>query len=214
MKRISQIIVATQHELLTMDKRFPSRALVFNLTTGEMRKGPSSGSASWLDMKEARTADVADVTVRVATTGNITIATALNDGDTIDGVVLATGNLVLVKSQTAPAENGIYVVGVTPARHEDFDTFADHVGVLVSVEEGTAHANQAWLYSGTTTGTLNTTGITFGRTDLSYIDRSASNNVSALDAAGALADANLLIVEQDGVMKKVALSVVKTYMTA
>src|SRR5262245_59400381 len=39
--------------------------------------------------------------VRVATTVDITIATALNNGDTLDGVTLATGDRVLVKDQSA-----------------------------------------------------------------------------------------------------------------
>ena len=55
-------------------------------------------------------------TVRAATTGNITIATALNNGDTIDGVTLATNNLVLVKSQSTASQNGIYIVQASPAR--------------------------------------------------------------------------------------------------
>src|SRR5690606_17059694 len=38
--------------------------------------------------------DAAIKAVRAATTANITIATALNDADTIDGVTLATGDLV------------------------------------------------------------------------------------------------------------------------
>ena len=61
--------------------------------------------------------------VRVATTGNVVIATALNDSDTIDGVTLADDDLVLVKDQTAGEENGVYVVGATPTRHSDFATF-------------------------------------------------------------------------------------------
>ncbi len=54
--------------------------------------------------------------VRAATTANITIAGALNNGDTLDGVTLATGDLVLVKDQTTAAQNGVYVVGATPVR--------------------------------------------------------------------------------------------------
>lgn len=78
--------------------------------------------------------------VRVATTANITIATALNSGDSIDGVTLANGDRVLVKNQTAPAENGIYVVSATPARSTDFDSLTpiDEInGAWVAVQEGT-----------------------------------------------------------------------------
>ena len=62
--------------------------------------------------------------VRVATTGPITIATALNSGDVIDGITLANGDRVLVKDQAAPTANGIYIVGATPARSSDFDSLS------------------------------------------------------------------------------------------
>jgi hypothetical protein len=43
-------------------------------------------------------------TVRCATTGNITISTALNNGDTIDGITLVTGDPVLVWQQTTASQ--------------------------------------------------------------------------------------------------------------
>lgn len=99
--------------------------------------------------------------VRVATTANITIATALNNGDTVDGVTLATDDRVLVKNQSAPEENGVYVVGASPARASDFDVFDDHPGALLIVEEGTANADTAWICTSNEGGTLNTTAIVF-----------------------------------------------------
>ncbi len=83
--------------------------------------------------------------VRAATTANITISTALNNADTLDGVTLATGDLVLVKDQSAPAQNGIYVVGVTPARFSEFDTYDEYPGSLIAVEEGTANHDKLFL---------------------------------------------------------------------
>ena len=61
--------------------------------------------------------------VRVATLVAGTLATSFEDGDTIDGVLLATGDRILIKDQAAPAENGIYVVQATgaPVRASDFD---------------------------------------------------------------------------------------------
>ena len=44
--------------------------------------------------------------VRVATVGNINLAAP---GAAIDGIAMAANDRVLVRSQTAPAENGIYV---------------------------------------------------------------------------------------------------------
>lgn len=60
----------------------------------------------------------ATIKVRCATTANITIASALNGDDSIDGVTLATGDRVLVKNQTTASQNGIYIVGASPARWE------------------------------------------------------------------------------------------------
>jgi hypothetical protein len=99
--------------------------------------------------------------VRVATTANITIATALNNGDTIDGVVLATSDRVLVKDQSVASANGVYIVGVTPARAADFDTWDEHVGVIVNVTAGTANTGKSYRSTINLGGTLDSTDITF-----------------------------------------------------
>jgi hypothetical protein len=99
--------------------------------------------------------------VRAATTANITIATALNNGDTLDGVSLVTGDLVLVKDQSAAAENGIYVVGVSPARHGSFDAYNDHPGIQVTVSEGTVNADTNWQCTSNAGGTIDVTAIAF-----------------------------------------------------
>jgi hypothetical protein len=99
--------------------------------------------------------------VRTATTANITISTALNNGDTLDGVSLATGDLVLVKNQSAAEENGVYVVGASPARASEFDSYDEHPGSLIAVQEGTTNADTVWLCTSNVGGTLNTTAIDF-----------------------------------------------------
>jgi hypothetical protein len=76
--------------------------------------------------------------VRAATTGNVTISTALNGGDVIDGVTLVNGDRVLVANQTNKTENGIYVAGASPARATDADSAGElSGGTLVYVEQGT-----------------------------------------------------------------------------
>jgi len=100
-------------------------------------------------------------TVRAATTANITIATALNNGDTLDGVTLANGNLVLVKDQSTAAQNGIYVVGSSPARDDLFDAYDEHPGALIHVEEGSTNADKLFHCTSNTGGTLDSTAITF-----------------------------------------------------
>lgn len=100
-------------------------------------------------------------TVRVATTANITIATGLNNGDTLDGVTLATDDLVLVKNQTSSEENGIYKVAASPARDEWFDTWDEHPGAFIAVQEGTTNADTMYLCTADTGGTLETTSISW-----------------------------------------------------
>lgn len=99
--------------------------------------------------------------VRAATTANITIATALNNGDSLDGLTLATGDRVLVKDQSTGAENGIYIVGVTPVRADDMDTGLEAWGCIVKVQAGTVNANTLWTNTNTTLPTIGSTALTF-----------------------------------------------------
>jgi hypothetical protein len=88
--------------------------------------------------------DVKDSCV-AATTANITISTALNNGDTLDGVSLSTNDRVLVKDQSTASENGIYVVGASPARADDLATGADAAGFFTFVEQGTVNADNGFV---------------------------------------------------------------------
>lgn len=76
--------------------------------------------------------------VRVATQGNLNLA---SPGATIDGVAMAVGDRVLVRAQTAQAENGIYVwngAAVPMTRALDANTAAELEQAVVTVEEGTS----------------------------------------------------------------------------
>jgi hypothetical protein len=101
--------------------------------------------------------------VRVATTANITIATALNNGDSLDGVTLATDDRVLVKDQSTGSQNGIYIVGVTPVRDYDLSTDDPSFGFLVYVRQGTTNASTTWENTNTSTPTIDTTALTFSQ---------------------------------------------------
>lgn len=87
--------------------------------------------------------------VRVATTANINLGVDLENGDTIDGVTLATGDRVLVKNQTAGGGrfNGIYIVQASGAalRAADADTGDELISAAVFVREGTTQADTAWV---------------------------------------------------------------------
>ncbi len=80
--------------------------------------------------------------VLVATTAAI----ALTGLQTIDGVVLAAGDRVLVKDQAQAKDNGIYVVAAGVwVRAADADAAIEVTpGLFVSVEKGTANADSIW----------------------------------------------------------------------
>ena len=85
--------------------------------------------------------------VRAATTGNGTLATSFENGDSLDGVTLATGDRILLKNQTTASENGAYVVAASgaPARASDLAAAAAAANVVFSAEEGTANAGKAFI---------------------------------------------------------------------
>ena len=103
--------------------------------------------------------------VVAATTAALTLATDVENGDTIDGVTLATGDRVLIKNQGTASENGVYIVNATgaPTRAEDFDDNTDvEGGVLVPVNtEGTQNGDTVWMLSDDDAVTVGTDALTF-----------------------------------------------------
>jgi hypothetical protein len=98
--------------------------------------------------------------VKAATTANIALSTDLENGDTLDGVTLATGNRVLVKNQTDKTENGIYVVKIsgTPDRADDYNSAGEvDAGDFIFVEAGTTNAKTGYVQTNliTTVGSDN-----------------------------------------------------------
>src|SRR5262249_21719177 len=85
--------------------------------------------------------------VRVATTSPGTLASSFENGDTIDGVPLATNDRILIKDQASPAENGVYTVNASgaPTRATDFDADVEAVpGTVIPVTAGTSNSNTLW----------------------------------------------------------------------
>jgi len=103
--------------------------------------------------------------VVAATTANVNLSSALENGDTLDGVTLATGNRILVKNQSTASENGIYVVAASgaPSRATDFDAPAEiDGGDFVFVTGGTVNDNTGWVQTNTV-GTVGTDAIAFSQ---------------------------------------------------
>lgn len=100
--------------------------------------------------------------VRAASTVTVTLS---NPGTAVfDGVTLNNGERLLLKNQSAPAENGIYVFngsGVALTRSTDMDAWTEVPGALVVVEEGTVAADFIYLCTSNQGGTINTTAITW-----------------------------------------------------
>jgi hypothetical protein len=77
--------------------------------------------------------------VRVASTTSGTLATDFENGDIVDGVTLATNDRILLKNQSSPSENGIYVVQASgaPVRASDFNAPSEIPGSYTVAQEGT-----------------------------------------------------------------------------
>jgi len=139
-----------------------------------------------LDVKES---------VHLATTAAGTLATSFANGETVDGVALATGDRILIKDQADASENGVYTVNASgaPTRATDFDADSEvTAGAFFFVEEGTTNGNNGF--------TLTTNDdITVGTTDLTFTQFSGSGQITA--GTGMTKSGNTLnVVGGDGIV--------------
>ncbi len=141
-------------------------------------KGYVDGVAQGLDVKDSCVA---------ATTANITISTALNNGDTLDGVTLSTNDRVLVKNQSSAAENGIYIVGSSPSRADDLAVGADAAGMFTFIEQGTTNAENGFVCSS------NKGSAVVGTNNLAFSQFSGAGQITAED--GLIKTGNALAVD-------------------
>ena len=105
------------------------------------------------------------IVAEVATTANIDLTADLQNGDTIDGVTLVTGDRVLVKDQSTGSQNGLYTVVAsgTASRDTEYDTIAELSGQMVVVNQGTTNDNKIFLCTTNNTATLDSDTITFSQ---------------------------------------------------
>lgn len=128
----------------------------------------------------------------VATTTAGTLASDFENGDTIDDIVLATGDRILIKNQAAPAQNGIYTVNASgaPTRATDADTYAELYQAYVFISSGTVNAATGWVCNNPLSGTINVDPVTF-------VQFSASTAYSA-DGQGIELTGSQFALELDG----------------
>ena len=103
--------------------------------------------------------------VRCVSTTNINPNTALENGDVLDGVTLATNDRVLLTGQSAAAANGIYIVQASGPALRASDMAASRSDQLsvhstVFVTSGTVNANTTWRVN--TTGGATPSAIAVG----------------------------------------------------
>lgn len=88
---------------------------------------------------------------------------------TVDSYAVALSDLVLVKNEAAPANNGLYAlttlgtasVPYVLTRHADMDQAAEFGGAFIAVEnKGSATANTLWLCNVAASITVGTTAVT------------------------------------------------------
>jgi hypothetical protein len=146
------------------------------------------------------------IPVRVATTTAGTLASSFENGDTIDGVVLATSDRLLIKDQADQTENGIYTVNASgaPTRATDSDTGTELDFAAVAVTAGTANAGKGFRQTTepVTLGVSNIIWVNFLNTiysaDGTTIDLTGST-FSLMDTAvtpGAYTNADITVDQQ------------------
>lgn len=138
--------------------------------------------ASGLDIKAA---------CRLATTGALTLATDLENGDPLDGKTLITGDRVLVKDQAAGAENGIYIVQASgaPVRATDFDADADvDGGAFTYIEQGDTNAGTGWVMT-TVAPVIGSTSLAFAKFSNVAISATAAQPIGSTASAGSTGQA-------------------------
>lgn len=138
---------------------------------------------------------------RGTSTANLAI-TALINGLVHDGVTYVTGDRILLKNQTAGAENGLYTIGAsgTGVRATDADTSAEVTrGMAVTVLEGTTKGTGTTQANPITYILTNTGAITIGTTSLTFSPVGAGAGTAyTADGNGLELSSTVFSLELDG----------------
>lgn len=104
-----------------------------------------------------------DVKASVVAASTIDLGT-LSGLLTVDGITLSDGDRVLVKNQTAQADNGIYIASASAwSRSADANTWTELVSAYTFVETGSTQADTGWVCTVNAGGTLGTTPVTWSQ---------------------------------------------------
>ena len=143
------------------------------------------------------------ISCRVATIAAGTLASDFENGDTIDSVVLATGDRILIKDQASGVENGIYIVQATgaPVRADDLTDGATASYKSTSIREGATHAGTTWRFANLPgSDTVGTDALTFQKTAAILPAGSSTDNAIVRfdgNTSSAMQDSGVLIDDSD-----------------
>lgn len=146
------------------------------------RYNAGSGESPWNIRITTLGSETPDVdyrgSVKVATTANVNLLADLIAGASVDGVVLANGDKVLVKNQTTASQNGVYTVSGLPSRSTDFDTGWNGTtgeikhGAVWYVDQGSVNGDKSF-----TTTIAGGGNVTVGSTAITFTNFSGSEMV-------------------------------------
>ena len=89
-----------------------------------------------------------------------TVNLTLSGTQTVDGVALVAADRILVKNQTATAENGLYLVASGSwTRTTDMDNWSEVPSSFVFIETGTTNYDTGWVCTADAGGTIGTTSM-------------------------------------------------------
>lgn len=168
----------------------------FKLTSLGAPTAGTSDAARILDVENAiaslSTMFTNKGSARAGTTANISLTAP---GATHDGVTLTNSgvDILWVRAQTAPAENGLYLwngAASTATRISTMNAWDEFPGALFVVAEGTTYADTIWICTNNTGGTLGTTAVTFQQVGVAA-GYSASNFVENEVPSGTVNGSNV-----------------------
>jgi len=153
--------------------------------------GVSSAIQTQIDTKAATSYvndAVAGLRTRIiaecASTANVTISSALEAGDTIDGVTLVAGDRVLLKDQSTASENGLYTAVGSGAgaasRDTQFNSIEELSGQMIVVNQGSVNDNKIFLCTTNNTASLGSDSISY-----SVVTPSNTGTVTSIGIADA-----------------------------
>lgn len=165
--------------------------------------------------------------VVAASTGNVSLSAP---GTTLDGVTLSAGmqtipgvgtvTRILLKDQTAPAENGIWDWNGAAAaltRSTDADSGQELSGSTTTVQRGTVNADRVYRVNTDDTITLGTTAVTWAQVGGASAPYTAGNGLTLTGQAfsvnagtGIIADGTSTRVDTSVVSRKYAADCVAT----